>query len=99
MLPSQLPGDILIVVLAIVDHQHRSYFISPFFRLVVMLPTGVSVSASWHVSFVQLIVMLSVSTSSSASHHASTSHGRGSGPKNVKLSNGIKSDMPEPINR
>ncbi len=71
----QLPGGILIVVLAVVDQWHKSSFISPFSRLVVVLSTGTLVSASCHVPSVQLIDMLSAGTSSSASHHASASHG------------------------
>jgi hypothetical protein len=66
----RLLGGILNIVLEVVDHWHRSYFISPFSCLVVMLSAGASVPASCHVPFVQLIVMLSAGTSSYASHHA-----------------------------
>ncbi len=54
----------------VVDHWHRSSFISPFSHLVVMLSAGASVPASCHVPFVQLIVMLSAGFSSSASYQA-----------------------------
>jgi hypothetical protein len=74
-LPSCLPCGVLIVLLAIADHWHRSFFISASSCLVVVLSTGPLVSASYYVSFIQLIVMLSVVASSSASHHASASHG------------------------
>ncbi len=69
-LPSRLLGSILIVVLAIIDHWHRSFLISPYSRLVVMLSASASVSASCHVPFVRLIVMFSADVSSFASHHA-----------------------------
>jgi hypothetical protein len=69
---SQLPGGILIVILAVIDNWHRSSYISPFSHLVVMLFAGPSGSASCHVLFVQLISMLSAGASPSASHHAST---------------------------
>jgi hypothetical protein len=72
-LPLRLLGSVLIVVLAIVDHRHRSTFNSPFSHLVVVLSAGPSVFASRHVPFNQLIVMLSAGASSSASHHASAS--------------------------
>ncbi len=74
-LPSWLPDGIFIVVLAVVDHWHRSSFISPFSYLVVVLYTVTLVSASRHLHFVQLIIMLSSRVSSSASHHASASYG------------------------
>jgi hypothetical protein len=69
-LPLWLPGGVLIVVLAFVDHWHRRSFISLFSRLLVVLSAGALVPASCHVPFVQLIVMMSVGASSTASHHA-----------------------------
>jgi hypothetical protein len=74
MLPLRLPGSVLIVVLFVIDHWHRSSFISPFSSLVVVLSAGALDSASHHVPFVQLILMLSAGASSSASCHTSTSH-------------------------
>jgi hypothetical protein len=68
-LPLWLPGSVLIVVLAVVDHWHRSSFISHFSCVVVVLSAGALVPVLYHVRFVQLIVMLSAEASSSASHH------------------------------
>ncbi len=61
---------ILIVALAIVDHWHRSSFISLFSHLIVMLSAGALVPTSCLVPFVQLIVMFFAGASSSTSHHA-----------------------------
>ncbi len=52
----QLPGGILIVILAVVNNWHRSSFISPFSCLVVVLSTSISTSASCHIPFIQLML-------------------------------------------
>ncbi len=66
----RLLGSVLIVILAVVDYWHRSFFISTFSCLVVVLVAGTLFSISHHVPCVQLIVLLSAGAPFSVSHYA-----------------------------